>query len=102
MVASLLEYAVVLILGLIAGLLLRFFVALVFLLAGAVALTWLLGYVSAAQIWRGVSALERTLGGLGVAGVLLFTVVGIVFVVGMCSGVLLTSRLRAFDRPTLV
>ncbi len=102
MVASLLEYAVVLILGLIAGLLLRFFVALVFLLAGAVALTWLLGYVSAVQIWRGVSALERTLGGLGVAGVLLFSVVGIVFVVGMCGGVLLTSRLRAFDRPALV
>lgn len=93
-----LVYAVVLFLGLIAGLLLRFFLGLACVLLGAVGLGWLLGYVNTSQVVRGVAALGRILAGVGVSSALLFSVVGVVFLLGMCVGVLLTSRLRALDR----
>lgn len=94
---SFVEYAVVLLLGLTAGLLARFLIALACAIVAAVGLVWLLGYLSASQVGRGVAALGSFLSGLGLRSQLLFTVTGAVFVAGLCSGVLLTSRLRAFD-----
>lgn len=90
-------FAVVLLLGLIAGLLLRFFVTMACLIAGGVGLAYLLGYVSMSQISEGFTELQRILSAAGVSSTLLFTGTGLVFVAGMCGGVLLTSRLRAFD-----
>ncbi len=90
-----------LLLGLIVGLLLRFFVGLACVLAGAVFAAWLLGYLATPQITEAYAGLVRLLAASGLTSELVFTLAGLVFLIGVCGGVLLTSRLRAFDRVAL-
>lgn len=97
---SLVECAVVLFAGVMAGLLVRFLLALVLLIGGAVGVLLLLGYVSTSQVGRGLADLEKILAALGFGPSLLFTLVGTLFLAGMCGGVLLTTRVRAFDRAS--
>lgn len=98
MVTSFLELAVVLLLGVIAGLLLRFVLAMLAVLASVVGLAWLLGFVSAGELAVALRSLGNFLAVEGISSALLATVVGATFVLGSLGGVLLTSRLRAFDR----
>ena len=101
MSAWMVEGAVVLLLGLIVGLLLRFVLAVVAAFAGSVGLAWLLGYVRTADLARGVVTLGRVAAVAGFSTALLVTTVGAIFLLGTFGGVLLTSRLRAFDRTAV-
>jgi hypothetical protein len=93
------QYAVVLLIGMIVGLMLRFVVAIVLVGVAAVGTIVLLGYVGAPVLSQASGLVVRAAERLGgVAGVL-FTVVGLVFVAGVLGGLLLTSPLRAFGRP---
>lgn len=95
----LLVYLVVLALGVVAGLLLRFFVALVAVIAVGVGLLWLLGYLPASVIERAGATLRQGLAGLTLGPEVLFSVVGGVFVAGLLIGVLLTTPLPGWSRP---
>lgn len=97
--SGLVVYLVVLALGVVAGLLLRFFVALIALLAVGVGLLWLLGYLPAAVIERAGSALRQGFAGLALGPEVLFSLVGAVFVAGLLIGVLLTTPLPGSSRP---
>ena len=94
------EYAVVLLVGVIVGLLLRFVVTVLLVGAGAVGVLVVLGYLNfplIAAAARSAAHLTERRGGTAAATVL-FTVVGLVFLGGVVAGLVLTTPLRAFDR----
>ena len=88
------EYTVVLLLGLIAGLLLRFLLVMVAVVATAVIFVWLLGYIDTASLDQLPSLTGRLLFGLPIGPQVLFTLGAVVFLVGMLIGLLLTTRVR--------
>lgn len=91
---GLVEYAVVLLLGVSLGLLLRFAVALVVVLAAVVGIVALLGYLDVRLFGQVLAWLARRTVLLDTLEGFLFTVVGLVFVVGVVAGLLLTTPLR--------
>jgi hypothetical protein len=91
-------YTVVVILGLIVGLLLRQIVTTILVLAAVLVGVWLLGLVSASALAGLPTLTGRFLGGLPIGPQVLFTVGGVVFLVGVLVGLLLTSRLNLLDR----
>lgn len=97
--AWVIAYTVALILGLIVGLLLRFLLAVVIVAAIVVVLgVWLLGLVDLSALSQLPTLTGRLLGGLPIGPQMLFTLGGLVFIVGVLVGVLLTTRLRILDR----
>ncbi len=91
---GLVEYAVVLLLGVSLGLLLRFAVALVVVLAAVVGIVALLGYLDVRLFGQVLAWLAQRTVLLDTLEGFLFTVVGLVFVVGVVAGLLLTTPLR--------
>lgn len=99
MPAGALEYLVVLALGVIAGLLVRYVIAVVAVLAAGFATLWLLGYADSSLVAR--SAVRDVLQALPLGAQTWFTLVGATFVLGLLLGVLLTTRVRLFEaRPS--
>lgn len=93
-------YSLALIFGLIVGLLLRFIIALIAIVAVVFVLAiWVIGLSSPAALSQLTSWSERFLGGLPIGPQMLFTLAAVVFMAGVFVGLLLTSRLRALDRP---
>lgn len=91
---GLVEYAVVLLLGVSLGLLLRFAVALVVVLGAVVGIVALLGYLDVRLFGQVLAWLAQRTVLLDTLEGFLFTVVGLVFVVGVVAGLLLTTPLR--------
>jgi hypothetical protein len=91
-------YTVVVILGLIVGLLLRQIVTTILVLAAVLVGVWLIGLVAASALAGLPTLTGRILGGLPIGPQVLFTVGGLVFLVGVLGGLLLTSRLSILDR----
>ena len=91
-------YTVVLVLGLIAGLLLRFLITLIVLVVAAIGVIWLLGYIDTSLLANLPTLTGRYLAGLPIGPQVLFTAAGAIFLVGAFIGLLLTTRLSAFDR----
>ena len=89
------EYTVVLLLGLIAGLLLRFLLVIVAVVVAAVVFVWLLGYIDTSALSQLPSLTGRLLGGLPIGPQVLFTLGALIFLVGVFVGLLLTTRIRA-------
>ena len=92
------EYTVVLLLGLIAGLLIRYIILIVTILVAAVLFVWLLGFVDTALLSKLPTLTGRFLGGLPIGPQVLFTQGALIFFMGLFIGLLLTTRLRALDR----
>ena len=98
---GLVVYAVLLFAGLIVGLLLRFLLTLIVVVtAVAIIGVWLLGWLDPTALSQWPTWVNQYLGGRLVGGEMFFTLGGLVFLVGVLLGVLLTSRLRALERPT--
>jgi len=96
--AWVLYYTVVLVLGLIAGLELRYLIALLVLVVTVIGVIWLLGYVDTSLLANLPTLTGRYLAGLPIGPQVLVTVAGAVFLVGVLVSLLLTTRLKAFDR----
>ena len=91
-------YTVVVLLGLIAGLLVRYVLAIL-IVAGVVVLgVWLLGVFDAAALAQLPTISGRIVAGLAIGPQVLFSTGAVVFLAGMFVGLLLTTRLRIFDR----
>jgi hypothetical protein len=88
------EYTVVLLLGLIAGLLLRFILVVAAVVVTAVIFVWLLGFIDTSALSQLPSLTGRLLYGLPIGPQVLFTLGALVFLVGMFIGLLLTTRIR--------
>ena len=95
MATWLLEYGVVLALGTIAGLLLRYLIAVVAVLLAGLATLGALGYADSSLAARASSEAVRWLGSLPWGT--LFTLIGATFVLGLLLGVLLTTRVRLLE-----
>jgi hypothetical protein len=96
--AWVLYYTVILVLGLIAGLQLRFLIALIVLVVAVIGVIWLLGYIDTSLLVNLPTLTGKYLAGLPIGPQVLVTVAGAVFLVGVLISLLLTTRLRAFDR----
>lgn len=96
--AWVIEYTVVLLLGLIVGLLIRYIILIVTFLIAAVLFVWLLGYVDTSLLSKLPTLTGRFLDGLPIGPQVLFTLGAMVFFIGLFIGLLLTTRLRALDR----
>jgi hypothetical protein len=92
------EYTVVLLLGLIAGLLIRYIIVIVAILIAAVLFVWLLGYVDSSLLSKLPTLAGHLVDGLPIGPQVLFTLGAMIFFVGLTIGLLLTTRLRALDR----
>jgi hypothetical protein len=92
-------YTVVILLGLIAGLLLRYILTVVIVTTIVVVLgIWLLGLLDASALSQLPTLTGRLMAGLPIGPQVLFTVGAAVFLTGAFVGLLLTTRIRAFDR----
>lgn len=92
-------YTVIILLGLIAGLLLRFLLTVVVVTVTVVVLgVWLLGLLDASALSQLPTLTGRVLDGLPIGPQVLFTVGAAVFLFGAFIGLLLTTRIRALDR----
>jgi hypothetical protein len=91
-------YTVTILIGLIAGLLLRFILAIVIASAVIVFGVWLLGAFDSAVLAQLPTLSGRVVGGLSIGPEILFSVGAVVFLVGLFLGLLLTTRVRVFDR----
>lgn len=96
--AWVIEYTVILFIGLIAGLLLRFMLTILALVAAAVLFVWLLGYVDTSVLSGLPTITGRLINGLPIGPQVLFTLGALVFIVGMFLGLLLTTRLPGLAR----
>jgi hypothetical protein len=94
-------YVVALLLGVVAGLLLRFLRTVLVAAPSALGVAWALGYRPSTGVERWVAFTERSWAGSPLGPAALFTIVGTVFVGGALAGVLMTTPLRAFARPRL-
>jgi hypothetical protein len=92
------EYTVVLLLGLIVGLLLRFILVVVAIVIAAVVFVWLLGYIDTSLLSGLPTLAGRFVNGLPIGPQVLFTVGAVVFLAGVFFGVLVTTRTPALDR----
>ena len=98
---GLVVYAALLFAGLIVGLLLRFLLTLIVVVTAVTIIgVWLLGWLDPAALSQWPTWVNQYLGGRFVGGEMFFTLGGLVFLAGVLIGVLLTSRLRALERPT--
>lgn len=93
------EYLVVLGLGVIVGLLLRFIAAVVAACVAGVGPLWLLGDLPSPTIWQAVSELRHRLAGLPLAPQALASVIAGILVAGLLLGVLLTTPLPGRGHP---
>ena len=93
-------YTVLLLLGLTVGLLFRFVVTLVVVIAAVVILgVWMLGLIAYSSLAAVPAAASQFLGAFPIGPQALFTVGSVVFLIGLTIGLLLTTRLRGLDRP---
>lgn len=88
------EYTVVLLLGLVAGLLLRFLLVIVAVVVTAVVFVWLLGYIDTSSLSQLPSLTGRLLDGLPIGPQVLFTLGALIFLIGVFVGLLLTTHVR--------
>lgn len=93
------EYGVIFILGLIAGLLVRFLILVVTVVILAVVVIWLLGYIASSLLSSLPTFTGHVVAGLSIGPQILFTVGALIFIVGVFLGVLLTTRLRGLQGP---
>jgi len=95
--AGAIEYVVVLALGVVTGLLVRYLVAVGAVVGAGFATLWLLGYADSSVLTRAFAAARDLLASLPWGSQTLFTLVGATFVLGLLLGVLLTTRVRLLD-----
>lgn len=98
--AWLIAYSILLVLGVIVGLLLRFLLVLIVVAAALVLLAvWLLAFFDPGALGQLRSLVSGLFSGIALSPELLFTTGTLVFLGGVLGGVLLTTRLRGIEQP---